>query len=111
MVFAPAAEGVGDGDAASSALDTYRAWLLDKYRRFIRALRKVLQASRTPDALRAPVLDTLLVMASLEVRHSRPGKGPHLGALDAAGGAFREAVAALSRCAVPLGPELLARLK
>jgi hypothetical protein len=88
--------------AQSSALDTYRLWLREKYTRFLGALRRVLQSGKTPLALRPAALDSLLLMAAVEVRCARPGRGLHLAALDNASGAFREMVT-VSRAPQPHG--------
>ncbi len=86
-------------DAEDPALAAFRRWLRDKYSRFVRALE---QAPSWPSpALRAPAVDSLLQMAAVEVRHSKPDGTLHLAALDSPGGALARLASTLARAEAP----------
>ena len=95
---------VDSGSGQDSAMDAFREWLRGKYKRFIATVCGVLQGTKTPPALQAPALETLLALAATEIRHARPGQGVHFAALDNAGGAFRELVGALVCSQAPVRP-------
>jgi U3 small nucleolar RNA-associated protein 19 len=93
-----------------NALAAYHAWLLRSYRRFIGSLQQLLGTAKAPLALRLSALDSLILLASLEARHSRANR-PHPSALDAAGGAYRAALDGLMGSRKPPPEELLVRLR
>jgi U3 small nucleolar RNA-associated protein 19 len=99
----------GDGSAAEP-LAVYRAWLLRSYRKLLSALSATLSDSRTPLALTLPALDSLVMLAAVEARHSRAGRvDPSM--LDAAHGAYRLTLDALIHARTPPSQEVLERLR
>jgi U3 small nucleolar RNA-associated protein 19 len=110
-VAAATTAAAGDGDASrrAQALQAYRDWLEDKYRRFVADLRSQLRSAEAAPALRSLALDSLMLLAAAEVRCARPDRGLHHPALGAASGAFSQAVVGMSSSRTPLPPSLLRR--
>lgn len=106
---ATAAAGAGEASRRAQAVQAYREWLEDKYQRFVADLRSQLRSAETAPALRLLALDSLMVLAAVEVRCTRPGRGPHHPALGAASGAFAQAVVGMSGSRTPLPPSVLRR--
>ena len=99
----------GDGSAAEP-LAVYRAWLFRSYRKLLSALSATLSDSRTPLALALPALDSLVMLAAVEARHSRAGRvDPSM--LDAAHGAYRLTLDALIHARTAPSQEVLERLR
>ena len=100
----------GAVEVDDDALAAYRAWMLRSYRRFVSSLCTMLASNKTAIALRLPALDSLVMLASVEARHARPGRADPA-ALDATSSAYRLALNALMASTRALPAELLTRLK
>lgn len=98
---ADAAEAAGE-PTTESAMALYRRWLHGKYKDFIVVVRKLLESSKTPLALRLSALDTLVLLAASEVRHARRTRGVHFGALARGAGVLCQLVEALLHSASPV---------
>ena len=92
-----------------SADGAYQAWLRRAYRRYIAGLRALLSEGRGL-APRLAALDSLMALASLEARYARNGRVHHP-ALDAADGAYRQALDGLATARRPPPSALLTRLR
>lgn len=95
--------------ADSLKKDAQRVSTQESGRDLVEAKRELLNKEALQDALALPALDSLMVLAALEVRFGKAGRGAHPGALDASSGAFRELVRGLAASPEPT-PLLLERL-
>ena len=107
-----AAEPADEAEARqASALEAYREWLRDKYDRFVAALGSQLGAAAESPELRVLALDSLMLLASAEVRLARPGAAcPYYAALGASRGALGAGMLAMASAKAALPPPLLERI-
>ena len=108
-----------EGEQGEAPLQVFRRWVLEQYRRFVVLLRRLVQRNDTPAGLRTPALDTMLQMAALEARYSKPvadddadaaGAAARSHAFEAPAGAFAQMVGGLAACS-RAPTELLERLR
>jgi len=119
LVFGLAAPDEGE-QGVEAPLQVFRRWVLEQYRRFVVLLRRLVQRNDTPAGLRTPALDSMLQMAALEARFSKPaadddddaggGAAARSHAFEAPAGAFAQMVGGLAACA-RAPTELLERLR
>eukprot|EP00965_Chrysotila_dentata_P242462 6204888-Pleurochrysis_carterae.AAC.8 len=106
LKLVPLADAPEGAPGSEAALLAFRHWLRGKYTSFLQSMRLRLQAAKGPIPLRIASVDTMLTLAAMETRCSRPQTEYYVRALQNPRGAYGQLVAGLARSSKPQPPVL-----